>query len=83
VKQAPNFERLVFDPFSFQQDGLHASEAAVSERQIGDGLVIAQMVVVYSTAELARELAYISPASFNTRLACSTIGSSTMEPCNF
>ena len=35
-----------FDPFSFQQDGLGASEVDVSRGEIAQALVIAAMVVV-------------------------------------
>ena len=35
-----------FDPFSFQQDGLGASEVDVSRGKIAQALVIAAMVVV-------------------------------------
>jgi hypothetical protein len=35
-----------FDPFSFQQDGLTASEVDVGRRQIVDALVVAQVIVV-------------------------------------
>ena len=37
---------LRFDPFSFQQDGLTASEVDVGRRQIVDALVVAQVIVV-------------------------------------
>ena len=37
---------FAFDPFSFQQDGLTASEVDVGRRQIVDALVVAQVIVV-------------------------------------
>jgi hypothetical protein len=36
---------FAFDPFSFQQSGLPASEVSISRDQIVDALMIAQMVV--------------------------------------
>ena len=46
VVQASVLDGLSFDPFSFQKDGLAAPEVDVSRRQIGDALVVSQMVVV-------------------------------------
>ena len=46
VVQASVLDGLSFDPFSFQQDGLAAPEVDVSRRQVGDTLVVSQMVVV-------------------------------------
>jgi hypothetical protein len=37
---------LLFDPFSFQQDGVAASEVGVGRGEIGDALVVSQMIVV-------------------------------------
>ena len=36
----------MFDPFTFEEDGLASSEVNVSGREVGDALVIAQMIVV-------------------------------------
>ena len=46
VVQASGLDGLSFDPFSFQKDGLAAPEADVSRGQVGDSLVVSQMVVV-------------------------------------
>ena len=46
VKQASGLECLVFDPFSFQQDGLAAPKVNISWRQVGYILVVSKMVVV-------------------------------------
>jgi ATPase subunit of ABC transporter with duplicated ATPase domains len=46
VLQASVLDGVVFDPFSFQQDCLTASEVHVSRRQIAQALVIASRVVV-------------------------------------
>src|SRR5258707_965184 len=46
VVQASVLDGLSFDPFSFQEDGLAASEVDVGRRQVGDALVVSQMVVV-------------------------------------
>ena len=45
--QASVLDGLSFDPFSeFQQDGLAAPEVDVGRGEVGDGLVISQVVVV-------------------------------------
>ncbi len=44
--QATVCERLAFDPFAFEEDGLSASEVDVSRGKIAEALVIAGMVVV-------------------------------------
>jgi len=46
VKQASVLDGFAFDPFSFQQDGLTASEVDIGRRQIVDALVVAQVIVV-------------------------------------
>ena len=46
VVQASALDGLSFDPFSFQQDGLAASEVDVGRGEIGDALVVSQVVVV-------------------------------------
>jgi len=46
VLQAAILDCGSFDPFSFQQDGLGASEVDVSRGKIAQALVIAAMVVV-------------------------------------
>src|SRR5215470_4578892 len=46
VVQASVLDGLSFDPFSLQQDGLAASEVDVGRGQVGDTLVVSQMVVV-------------------------------------
>lgn len=44
--QASFLDCVAFDPFSFQQDCLTASEVHVGRRQIAQALVIAPMVIV-------------------------------------
>ena len=44
--QASVLDGLSFDPFSFQQDGLAAPEVDVGRCEVGDGLVVSQVVVV-------------------------------------
>src|SRR4029434_3844936 len=46
VKQASVLDGLSFDPFSFKQDGLAASEVDVGRGEVGDTLVVSQMIVV-------------------------------------
>ena len=46
VLQAAVFDGVAFDPFSFQQDGLTASEVDISRCQVADALVVTAMVVV-------------------------------------
>ena len=44
--QASVLDGFAFDPFSFQQNCLTASEVDVGRRQIVDALVVAQVIVV-------------------------------------
>jgi putative transposase len=46
VKQASVLDGLSFDPFSFKQDGLTASEVDIGRGEIGDTLVVSQVIVV-------------------------------------
>ena len=46
VHQASVLDGLSFDPFSFQQDVLSAPEVDVGRGEVGDGLVLSQVVVV-------------------------------------
>ncbi len=46
MKQAPGFDGFPFDPFSFFQDGLAASEVDVGRGEVLQALVVAAMVVV-------------------------------------
>src|SRR5258705_10627528 len=46
VHQASVLDGLSFNPFSFQQDGLATPEVDVSRGEIGDGLVVSQVIVV-------------------------------------
>jgi hypothetical protein len=46
VYQASVLDGLSFDPFSFQQDGLAAPEVDVSRGEVGDGLMVSQVIVV-------------------------------------
>lgn len=47
--QASGFDSVSFDPLSFQQDCLTASKVDVGWRQVGDVLVVSQMVIVTLT----------------------------------
>ena len=56
--QARVCERLAFDPFAFEEDGLSASEVDVNRGKIVEALVIAGMVVVHHEGgDLAFEIA--------------------------
>ena len=46
VKQPTVLDGFAFDPFSFQQDGLAASEVDVGRGEIVDALMIAPVIVV-------------------------------------
>ena len=46
VKQASVLDGLSFDPFSFKQDGLAATEVDIGRGEIGDALVVSQVIVV-------------------------------------
>ena len=46
VHEASVLDGLSFDPFSFQQNGLAVSEVDVSRGEIGDRLVVSQVIVV-------------------------------------
>lgn len=45
--QASFLHGLAFDPFSFQQDGLTASEVDVGRSQVVEALVVAVVIVVF------------------------------------
>ena len=56
--QASVLDGLSFDPFSFKQDGLAASEVDVGRGEIGDALVVSQVIVVGDeVADLGFEIA--------------------------
>src|SRR5215510_3788877 len=46
VLQASGLDGLSFDPFSLKQDGLGSAEVDVGRGEIGDALVVAQVIVV-------------------------------------
>ena|SRR6476659_8044763 len=46
VKQASVLDGLSFDPFSFKKDGLAVPEVDVGRGEVGDTLVVSQMIVV-------------------------------------
>ena len=46
MHQASVLNGLSFDPFSFQQNGVAASEVDIGRCQIADGLVVTLVVVV-------------------------------------
>ena len=45
--QAAVLDCVAFDPFSFQQDGLPASEVDVGGREVFQALVIALVIVIF------------------------------------
>src|SRR6266508_4588915 len=56
--QASDLDCLSFDPFSFKQDGLTASEVDVGRGEVGDALVVSQVIVVGDeVADLGFEIA--------------------------
>src|SRR5262245_61428365 len=58
VMQASGFECVAFDPFSLQQNGLAPPEVDVSRREIGNALVVSEVVVVSDeVADLLFEIA--------------------------
>src|SRR4029453_13046845 len=46
VKQASVLDGLSFDPFSFKQDGLASAEVDIGRGEIGDALMVSQVIVV-------------------------------------
>ena len=44
--QAPGLQCFLFDPFSFQQDGLASSEVDIGGREVAEALVIALVIIV-------------------------------------
>src|SRR5262245_44784401 len=49
---------LSFDPFSFKQDGLASSKVNIGGSEIGDALVVSQMIIVSDeVADLGFEIA--------------------------
>ena len=44
--QAPMFDRLSFDPFPFDQNGLAAPEVDVGGREVAQALVVTAVIVV-------------------------------------
>ena len=50
VLQSSLLDGVSFDPFSFQQDGLAASEVDVGRRQVLQALVVAAVIVVIDEA---------------------------------
>src|SRR5260221_2230925 len=58
VMQASGFDGFAFDPFSLQQNGLAPPEVDVGRGEIGDALVVSQVVVVADeVADLLFEIA--------------------------
>ena len=48
--QASVLDGLSFDPFSFKQDGLTASEVDIGRGEIGDALMVSQVIVMSDEA---------------------------------
>src|SRR6188472_230784 len=58
VKQASALDGLSFDPFSFKQDCLASAEVDIGRGEIGDALVVSQVIVVSDeVADLGFEIA--------------------------
>ena len=58
MHQASVLNGLSFDPFSFQQNGVAASEVDIGRCQIADGLVVTLVVVVIDEGvDLSLEIA--------------------------
>lgn len=58
VVQASGLDCLSFDSFSFKQNGLTVSEVDISRGEIGDALVVSQVIVVGDeVADLGFEIA--------------------------
>src|SRR5260370_24814056 len=73
VYQASVLDSLSFDPFSFQQDGLSAPEVDISRGEIGDGLVVSQVIVVGDEGsdlgvEIARKIVVLQKDAVLERL---------------
>ena len=73
VYQASVLDSLSFDPFSFQQDGLTAPEVDISRGEIGDGLVVSQVIVVGDEGsdlgvEIARQIVVLQKDAVLERL---------------
>ena len=73
VLQATVLDGLSFDPFSFKQDGLAASEVDVGRGEIGDALVVSQVIVVGDEVidpgfEIARQIVVLQQDAVLQRL---------------
>jgi hypothetical protein len=73
MKQASVLDGLSFDPFSFKQDGLAASEVDIGRGEVGDAIVVSQVIVVGDEFadlgfEIARQIAVLEQDSVLQRL---------------
>ena len=73
VKQASVLDGLSFDPFSFKQDGLASAEVDVGRGEIGDALVVSQVIVVSHELadpgfEIARQIVVLKQDAVLQRL---------------
>src|SRR6478735_10243552 len=62
--QASVLDGLSFDPFSFKQDGLTASEVDIGRGEIGDALMVSQVIVMSDEAadvgfEITRQIVVV------------------------
>ena len=67
---------LSFDPFSFKQDGLASSEVDIGRSEIGDALMISQMIIVSDEVadlgfEIARKIVVLKQDAVLQRLVAS------------
>ena len=59
MEQASVLDGLSFDPFSFKQDGLASAEVDIGRGEVGDALMVSQVIVVSDElADLGLEVAW-------------------------
>ena len=71
--QASVLDGLSFDPFSFKQDGLTAPEVNIGRGEIGDALMVSQVIVVGDEAadvgfEITRQIVVLEQDAVLERL---------------
>jgi hypothetical protein len=70
MQQAAVGDCLSFDPFPFDQNGLAPPEVDVGGRQVGDALVISQVIVAGDEGLEAASIRHYVPSSAARRLRC-------------
>lgn len=71
MMQASGLDGVAFDPFSFQQDGLTASEADVGWRESGDAFLVSQTNIIgdevaYLGLEIAGQIIVLKQADLQS-----------------